>query len=142
YLERFTSLKFGTWWGRWVTRFVTGPFLAAWLLLFLAGSILEHFFSYQRYPRLHTAGLVLMGPAHPVSPPTTPAMAAGVVAAFAQHDPAAALRAVESHLAAQEVALPPRPSRWWYFGLLGGTAAFMLALFQAPGFRRRLARAL
>lgn len=73
HLERATSLGFGTWWGRWVTRYVVGPLMVAWLALFVLGLLLEeidkHFLLYDESHAatsraLQEATQVLMGPAY------------------------------------------------------------------------------
>src|SRR5262249_43070294 len=67
-LERGTSLLFGTWWGRWATRYVLGPFLLAWLCLLLLGMLVGEFNDlvfgkHTPDPTLEAIATVLIGPA-------------------------------------------------------------------------------
>jgi hypothetical protein len=112
YLERFTALKFGTWWGRWVTRFVTGPFLIAWVVLFVLGFLLDeiHHYLVPSSDIVEQISGVLMGPALTWS-----------------RDEG-------------EPILGVAPA-WWHAGLLVSLGLFILALFRSDDFRRRCARA-
>ncbi len=112
WLERFTSLKFGTALGRFVTRFVTLPFGGALLLLYVLGALVKLFVAPERYPLLESFVLLLQGPLyHPEGAP--PTEAPDVVEAY----------------------LGPR---WaWHYVLVFGVGIFLLALLHSRAFRQR-----
>ena len=66
WLERGTSLLFGTWWGRPLCTFVLMPFTTAWVCLHLLGLFLlwvaRSTASYEETPILTTVGQALYGP--------------------------------------------------------------------------------
>ncbi len=62
WLERGTSLLFGTGWGRALSRNVLLPLACAWLMLDLLGLLLKSFFPYPKHPVLSWIAQVLMGP--------------------------------------------------------------------------------
>jgi hypothetical protein len=112
WLERFTSMKFGTWWGRAITLFLTGPLLTAWLVLFLLGVVVEKTDHYlYEAPGLKRLGSVLMGPA-----------------SGASETPSESIMDV--------------PVLWWHLGLLGAFGVFFLVFFHNAPFRKRCGRAL
>jgi hypothetical protein len=123
YLERGTSLLFGTWWGRWQTRYVLAPFLFAWLILFMLGYLLEEVENLVHSPTMTTIVQVLMGPAY--SPKEGEMV--GTAAYLAAHG--------------EE---PPREmvSVWWHLALLIPLGFFLIALIQNAAFRERVLNAL
>jgi hypothetical protein len=112
WLERFTSLKFGTGLGRWVTRFVTGPFLLAWLVLLVLGLLAEELYTHvwPREPVVGKAARVLEGPA--------------------------------VHGINEEDTLLDQPLWVWHVGLLLAGGLFSLAMMQSRRFRHRVLKAL
>ena len=136
WLERFTSIKFGTWWGRTITRWVTLPLLIAWLVLFVAGFLLTFFFSAEKFPEVYTAGLVLMGPAH--GEKARPEVAEGVHTP----DPPALGGGLAEEVHTPDPPAPPSPL-WlgWHLMILGGMTTLVLLLLQVESFRRRCWRA-
>ena len=123
WLERGTSLGFGTWWGRWATRYAIGPFLLAWLVLFMVGYLLEEVEGVFHSDSLKTVVQALMGPAYA----TKEGEMVGVATHLAEYG--------------QE---PPREvvSVWWHFALLVPLGLFLLALLHNPRFRERCLDAL
>lgn len=138
WLERFTSLKFGTVLGRWLTRYVTGPLVAAWLVLFLIGFVFEKAHKYL-LPEVHAlkqvAG-VLMGPVmghEEAKPPADP-----------PKEPEKPDKPAEEGVAAEPKEPPPpakpppeMPAVWWHVGLLAALSLGMLGLFHSPAVRHR-----
>jgi hypothetical protein len=122
YLERGTSLLFGTWWGRWVTRYVLGPFLLAWVILLLLGLLtgeFNHWFFHSESQSLQAAAVILTGPAiRPSSPAEEPA-------------------AEEATADAAPVGAGLDLSTWWHFGLLALLGLYLLGLLHNAAFRRR-----
>jgi hypothetical protein len=125
WLERFTSLQFGTWWGRLLSRFVLAPILLAWLVMLLLGMIVEKTEAWVWPSRaLETTAEVLMGPAH--QPPRAASTA-----------PRAPPEGEEDDSPAPQ----PLPSRdpvplGWHAGLLVAMSIFCLALLESANVRR------
>jgi hypothetical protein len=134
-LERVTALKFGTTTGRLLTRFVTLPFGAAFLILQILGLLLGFAEKLHTSPALHTVKEVLQGPWYP-EPVTTPETLASTIGLAAAPHEAAPLLAVTSLLA--ERTLRPRPSPAWHFLLLLALGLFLLGLLESESFRRRV----
>jgi hypothetical protein len=112
-LERGTSPLFGTWWGRWFSRNVAAPFLAAWVILVLLGVIInevEHYLFDSDV--LRVIGLVLMGPLDP------------------------------NHDADGNLVVADPPSDRWHVVLLLGLGFFLLALSHSAALRERCVDAL
>jgi hypothetical protein len=124
WLERFTSIAFGTGWGRAVTRWVALPVLIAWLTLFAVGFLLTFFFSAEKFPTAHTTGLMLMGPAHVERAPVEVSDAPDPPDAPAPSDP------------------PHTPRLVWHLVILGGATLYVLLLLHVESFRRRCLRGL
>ncbi|MFO0878112.1 MAG: hypothetical protein U0840_12245 [Gemmataceae bacterium] len=142
WLERFTSLKFGTLGGRLLTRWVTLPLASAWLVLFVLGMLLSHLVSYRNYPELYTVALVLMGPAHQ-SGDVTGEMAASMVASLAAIESCGPLHSLGPYVVAREQLVPHRaPSYLWHMGLLSLAALFSLGLMHSAQFRGQFYRSL
>ncbi len=157
WLERFTSLQFGTWWGRLLSRFVLAPFLLAWLVALLLGMIVEktdHWVLRGRAPLLETAAAVLMGPAH--QPPARTAerdeesqnqAREGSESRLPQEEPAGqeprppALPPPGTDSQPAEVAAPPQVASdpvllWWHGGVLTALSVFCLVLLESATARR------
>jgi hypothetical protein len=123
WLERGTSLLFGTWWGRWVTRHVIGPFLLAWLILFMAGFLLEEVASIFHSEAATPVVQVLMGPTY--------ASKKGEMVSAG------------TYLVENRAEPPPHGvSIVWHFALLIPLGFFLLALIQNSAFRERCLDAL
>ncbi len=122
WLERLTALNFGTSFGRAITKFVTGPLLFAWLVLFILGFFVELIYKYAwDEPLIKTTALVMMGPAHLPQEKTL----SGEDAVL-EIDP-------------NEV---PEPEWWYHFAVLGPCALLTLAIMHSRPFRRRCLRLL
>jgi hypothetical protein len=122
-LERATSLGFGTWWGRWATRYLLGPFLLAWLVLFMLGYLLDEVEGPFHLSAVKPVVEVLMGPAYS----TKEGEMVGTAAYLAEHG----TEPHREHL-----------SLWWHFALLVPLGLFLLALLQNARFRERYLNAL
>ena len=139
WLERGTSLLFGTWWGRGFSRYFLFPLLCAWGVLHVLGLVLNYLFSYQKFPLISWVAQVLLGPLHhPPAPP--PADVAGSVAILGQ--PETRLLQAVSVMTAMLGPIPPTPHWLWHVGLLLPVAIFAMALMQSRDFRWRCLRGL
>jgi hypothetical protein len=110
WLERFTSLQFGTALGRFVTRFVTLPFGGAFLLLYLLGSLLHLLASPERHPWVGPVLQLLQGPL---------SQTRGGTLADGAEGPGT------------------HPPWYWYGILLGCVGLFLLGLLHSARFRGR-----
>jgi hypothetical protein len=141
WLERGTSLFFGTSWGRALSRYFLLPVLCAWLALHLLGLLLGWLFPYPKYPLLTEVSLVLLGPVHHVMDPTLDT-ALGVVTGLTAPE-AGPLRTAATVLLTQMLwPDPPEPLWLWHLGVLIPAAVFALALLQSSAFRHRCLRGL
>jgi hypothetical protein len=130
YLERGTSLLFGTNWGRALSRYVLLPVLCAWLVLHVLGLLVGWLFPYPKYPFMTEVSLVLLGPVHHVGDDTTLQTALG------------AAGGVTAVMARRLWPVPQEPHWLWHVGVLIPTAILVLALIQSNAFRRRCLRGL
>src|SRR5262249_50310265 len=63
WLERATSLFFGTTWGRALTLYLLLPLLASWVVMYLLGMGL-HYATKDRSAALEKVSVIMMGPLH------------------------------------------------------------------------------
>jgi hypothetical protein len=132
WLERGTSLLFGTGWGRLVSRFVLLPLAGAWLGLHAVGLVLAWLFPSPRFPFLSWVSLVLLGPGQHAAPAPAYQTAADVAADLGSAAPGPL--ATEGTRMLGDVAAP----HWlWHVGVLLPAAALVLALTQSRTFRWR-----
>lgn len=148
WLERFTAFKFGTWWGRLLTRFVTLPFLLAWVVLLLLGMVVEKTDKWTGGPRETptTVAKVLLGWSY--HPPTKKTGQAGTAASALKpkEEPEPEGGAVaapnQNEEDEPEEAEATSLETWaltWHVGLVIGLGLCCVVFFEYATVRRRCA---
>lgn len=153
WLERGTSVLFGTVWGRALTLYALLPLVASWCVMYLLGLGLHKAFSREGYPAVAEVSEVMMGPLHELEQKgnaikwrkqadelEAEARSSKLSAKQrAEHqDEAAELRGKAEVVEARP---PPPPVGWHLLALLPG-AIVVMALLQVPAFRRWCLRVL
>ena len=115
FLARGSSLLFGTWLGRHLTRMLLLPLVLAWMTVYLVGYVLS-FVPHEFSEPLHQVSLVLMGPVHEL----------GERAKLQEEQP------TKEALAA----IPPPSIHWgWHLMIVVGMGVLVYLLLEWEGFR-------
>ncbi len=137
WLERGTSVLFGTSWGRVLSRYLLLPLLSAWMTLHIIGLVLESFFPYPDYPHVRMVGQTVMGPLHNSVPKLTYKEVVDFVTWPAAPNVVQLAPVELAPLSAAAVRLlPPDPPWFCHVGLLVPLTIFFLVLFHSSGLRR------
>jgi hypothetical protein len=147
WLERGTSLLFGTPWGRGLSRNVLLPLACAWLTLNLLGLTLKSSFHYPKYPILSWIAQVLLGPIQHSSPAASTYqlsldMVGGLAAPLTGPLDVMLTAAVKIDGKIYGEVPPPSPHWLWHVGMLLPVTILAMALIRSRALRERCYRAM